>query len=37
MTAAIRGLEVRLHNVLVGYLTHYPDERTLFVVDNAYC
>lgn len=36
MTTAIRSLEVRLHDVLVGYLTHYPDERTLFVVDNAY-
>jgi len=36
MATVIRSLEVRLHDVRVGYLTHYPDERTLFVVDNAY-
>ncbi|MDR1854725.1 MAG: HipA domain-containing protein [Azoarcus sp.] len=33
---ATRTLEVRLHDTLVGYLTHYPDEKTVFVVDDAY-
>jgi len=36
MTAVIRSLEVRLNDVLVGYLTHFPDEKTLFVVDQSY-
>lgn len=36
MSAAIRSLEVRLNDVLVGYLTHFPDEKTLFVVNQSY-
>ena len=31
-----RTLEVRLGEVLVGHLTHYPDEKTFFVVDRGY-
>lgn len=33
---AIQSLEVRLGEVLVGYLTHYPDERTTFVVSEEF-
>ena len=29
-------LEVCLNDLLVGYLTHYPDEKTIFVVDEGY-
>lgn len=32
----VSTLEVRLNDLLVGYLTHYPDERTFFVVDESY-
>ncbi|MES2090275.1 MAG: HipA domain-containing protein [Pseudomonadota bacterium] len=32
----VATLEVMLHDTLVGYLTHYPDERTTFVVDESY-
>lgn len=31
-----RTLEVRLNDLLVGYLTHYRDEKTIFVVDESY-
>lgn len=34
--AVISTLAVKLDDVLVGYLTHYPDEKTIFVVDDAY-
>lgn len=33
---SVRTLEVKLNSILVGHLTHYPDERTLFVVDQRY-
>ena len=33
---SVRTLEVKLNGILVGHLTHYPDERTLFVVDQRY-
>lgn len=33
---AIRTLAVRLDDLLVGYLTHYPDEKNIFVVDESY-
>jgi len=33
---AVRTLEARLNGVLVGHLTHYPDEKTVFVVDQGY-
>ncbi len=29
-------LEVCLNDLLVGYLTHYPDAKTIFVVDEGY-
>lgn len=32
----VRSLEVRLGDVRVGHLTHYPDEKTIFVVDEDY-
>ncbi|MBL8413940.1 MAG: HipA N-terminal domain-containing protein, partial [Propionivibrio sp.] len=32
----VSTLEVRLNNLLVGYLTHYPDEKTVFVIDESY-
>jgi serine/threonine-protein kinase HipA len=32
----ISTLAVRLDGLLVGYLTHYPDEKTIFVVDDGY-
>jgi serine/threonine-protein kinase HipA len=32
----VSTLEVTLHDTLVGYLTHYPDGRTIFVVDESY-
>ncbi len=34
--STISSLEVRLNDLLVGYLTHYPDEKTVFVVDEGY-
>ena len=34
--STVSTLEVRLNDLLVGYLTHYPDERTVFVVDEGY-
>ena len=34
--STVSSLEVRLNDLLVGYLTHYPDERTVFVVDEGY-
>ncbi len=34
--SAVNTLEVRLNDLLVGYLTHYPDEKTVFVVDEGY-
>lgn len=34
--STVRTLEVRLGDLLIGYLTHYPDEKTIFVVDEAY-
>ncbi|MFT3800766.1 MAG: HipA domain-containing protein [Burkholderiaceae bacterium] len=34
--SGVRSLEVRLGDVRVGHLTRYPDERTVFVVDEAY-
>lgn len=36
MTAVIRSLAVHLNDMLVGYLTHFPDEKTLFVVDQSW-
>lgn len=36
MTAGVRTLAVNLGEILVGYLTHYPDERTVFFVDQGY-
>lgn len=33
---SVRTLEVRLGDVLAGHLTHYPDEKTIFVVDQGY-
>lgn len=36
MTAAVRTLAVRVNDVLVGHLTHYPDDKTIFVVDQGY-
>jgi hypothetical protein len=30
--STVSTLEVRLNDLLVGYLTHYPDEKTIFVV-----
>jgi len=32
----VLSLEVRLGEVRVGFLTHYPDEKTLFVVSDDY-
>jgi len=32
----VRSLEVRLGDVRVGYLTCYPDEKTIFIVDETY-
>lgn len=32
----VSTLEVLLNDVLVGYLTHYPDEKTFFVIDEGY-
>jgi len=34
--SAVSTLAVRLNDLLVGHLTHYPDEKTLFVVDEGY-
>lgn len=34
--STVSTLEVRLNDLLVGYLTHYPDEKTAFVVDEGY-
>lgn len=34
--SVVSTLEVRLNELLVGYLTHYPDEKTVFVVDEGY-
>jgi serine/threonine-protein kinase HipA len=34
--STISSLEVRLNDLLVGYLTHYPDEKTVFVIDEGY-
>lgn len=34
--STVDTLEVRLNDLLVGYLTHYPDEKTVFVVDEGY-
>ncbi len=34
--STVSTLEVRLNGLLVGYLTHYPDEKTTFVVDEGY-
>jgi len=34
--STVSSLEVRLNDLLVGYLTHYPDEKTVFVVDEGY-
>lgn len=34
--STVSTLEVRLHDLLIGYLTHYPDEKTRFVVDEGY-
>lgn len=34
--STISSLEFRLNDLLVGYLTHYPDEKTVFVVDEGY-
>ena len=34
--STVSTLEVRLNDLLVGYLTHYPDEKTIFVVDEGY-
>ena len=33
---AVSTLAVHLNEVLVGYLTHYPDEKTQFVIDEGY-
>ncbi|WP_301100512.1 hypothetical protein [Propionivibrio sp.] len=30
--STVSSLEVRLNNLLVGYLTHYPDEKTMLDV-----
>ena len=32
----VRTLEVRLGDLRVGHLTHYPDQRSIFVVDEGY-
>jgi serine/threonine-protein kinase HipA len=34
--STISSLEVRLNDLLVGYFTHYPDEKTVFVIDEGY-
>lgn len=34
--STISTLAVRLDDLLVGYLTHYPDGKTIFVVDEGY-
>ena len=34
--SAIRTLEVRLHDFLAGHLTRYPDEKTVFTIDQRY-
>ena len=34
--SAVRTLEVRLHDFLVGHLTRYPDEKNVFSVDQRY-
>ncbi|GHT90249.1 phosphatidylinositol kinase [Betaproteobacteria bacterium] len=34
--SSVQSLEIRLGEVRVGYLTHYPDEKTIFSVDEAY-
>lgn len=34
--STVSTLEVRLNDLLVGYLTHYPDEKTVFVIDESY-
>lgn len=32
----VRPLEVRLGDLRVGYLTHYPDEQTIFVISEDF-
>jgi serine/threonine-protein kinase HipA len=34
--STVRSLEVRLGDLRIGYLTHYPDEKTLFVVSEDF-
>jgi len=34
--STVSTLEVRLNDLLVGYLTHYPDEKSVFVIDENY-
>lgn len=34
--STVSTLEVRLNDLLVGYLTHYPDAKTVFVIDERY-
>lgn len=34
--SSVSSLEVRLNDLLVGHLTHYPDEKTVFVLDEGY-
>ncbi|GHU30000.1 putative kinase Y4dM [Betaproteobacteria bacterium] len=34
--SAVQSLEVWLGDLLIGHLTHYPDEKTIFTVDEAY-
>ena len=34
--STVSTLEVRLNDLLVGYLTHYPDEKTVLVIDESY-
>lgn len=34
--SVVSTLEVRLNELLIGYLTHYPDEKTVFIVDEGY-
>jgi len=36
MRPSVRTLAVHLNDVLVGYLTHYPDDKTIFMVDQTY-
>ncbi|MCW8207582.1 type II toxin-antitoxin system HipA family toxin [Verminephrobacter aporrectodeae subsp. tuberculatae] len=34
--STVQSLEVRLGDLRVGYLTHYPDEKTVFVVSDDF-